>query len=247
MYNSGGLCLPIYFYEVIYINRQSYLAELAKLLGFMSAWDRRDTLAKFEAMFDGAENEEALIEELGNPTKQAIELAVSYVPTPPPAAIAVAEEESEGAEEETESEGETETKAEADTNEEAVAAVEAEEAPAKPKRKIRPFGLIVSILFGIVIGLPIAIILVLLGVPFIALGVSVVGADIWACFSVIPALTMLSDILVVGGAGCIIGGVGLFIAWFGLWLSLELGWLWIGGAVMGLGRALTYKKEVAQR
>ena len=222
---------------MIYINRQSYLAELAKLLGFMSAWDRRDTLAKFEAMFDGAENEEALIEELGNPTKQAIELAVSYVPTPPPAAIAV-EEVSETAEEEAESEGE----------EEAVEETVAEEAaPEKPKKKIRPFGLIVSILFGVVIGLPIAIILVLLGVPFIALGVAVVGADVWACVSTIPALTMLSDILVVGGAGCIIGGIGLFIAWFGLWLSLELGWLWIGGAVMGLGRALTYKKEVADR
>ena len=31
MYNVGELCLPIYILEVIYINRQSYLAELAKL------------------------------------------------------------------------------------------------------------------------------------------------------------------------------------------------------------------------
>ena len=33
------------------------MAELSKLLGFMSAWDRRDALAKYDALFDEAADE----------------------------------------------------------------------------------------------------------------------------------------------------------------------------------------------
>ena len=37
---------------------------------------------------------------------------------------------------------------------------------------------------------------------------------------------------------------GLVIAWFGVWLSLELGWLWIGRVVFGLGKKVC-TEEVA--
>ena len=63
------------------------MAELSKLLGFMSAWDRRDALAKYDAMFDEAADEAELIDTLGSPTKLAIGLALNYVPSPPPAVM----------------------------------------------------------------------------------------------------------------------------------------------------------------
>lgn len=136
-------------------------------------------------------------------------------------------------------------------------APEAEESPAEAeeevtsapagKRRVRPFGLIVAILFGLIIGVPIALALILVGVPFIVSGIALVAMDIWAAVSAIPYLSMVSDILVVAGVGLVIGGIGLFITWFGLWLSFELGYLWIGGVVLRLGRALTYKKEVAEQ
>ncbi len=136
--------------------------------------------------------------------------------------------------------------AEAALGEEETAAetMEAAEAPVR-RRRVRPFGLIVSILFGLIFGVPIALVLILVGVPFLVTGVATVAVAVWSVLTAVPALAMLSDILVVVGAGAVICGLGLLVAWFGLWLSFELGYLWIGGVVLRLGRALTYKKEVA--
>ena len=60
------------------------MAELTRLLGFMSSWDRQAVLEKYEALFAAAEDPDALTEELGTPTKLAIDLAATYVPTPAP-------------------------------------------------------------------------------------------------------------------------------------------------------------------
>jgi len=70
--------------EVRLINQIQYLNELKKLLSFMSSWDRQATLEQYAAMFREAEDEEALIEKLGSPTKLAIGLAGHYVPTAAP-------------------------------------------------------------------------------------------------------------------------------------------------------------------
>ena len=69
------------------------MAELDRLLGFMSSWDRQAALRKYRALFAASVDEEALMDELGTPTKVAIELAASYVPTRPPSALALALEE----------------------------------------------------------------------------------------------------------------------------------------------------------
>ena len=218
------------------------MAELANLLGFMSAWDRREALMKYEALFDEAADEAELIASLGNPTRLAIGLARDYVPTPPPAVLPEETPAEEAAPAET-PEGENES------GEEAVESPEAEEAAEVPapvkSRRLRPFGLIVSILFGLVIGLPIAVVLICIGIPFIALGIGVAALDVWAVISVVTALTMFSDILVVVGAGLLVLALALLLTWFGLWLSFELGYLWISGVVLRLGRALSWKKEVA--
>lgn len=226
---------------------------------------------KFEAMFDEAGSDEELIATLGSPTKLAIGLAASYVPTPAPESmpldttesienpdesVADISEEAAAQEKEEAPAGEAAEafageKEEAESSEKAAPAGELpaglveEQAQPAPKRRLRPFGLIVAILFGLIFGVPIALVLILIGVPFLVAGIAVIATDVWCVLSAVPPLTMLSDILVVVGAGAVICGIGLLVTWFGLWLSFELGYLWIGGVVLRLGRALTYKKEVA--
>lgn len=216
------------------INKQSYLAELEKLLGFMSTWDRKAAIEKYSALFDEAGDEAALIKMLGTPTRLAISLAGSYVPTPMPAP-AIEERDPILAEFEGEKPAETVPAGET---------VSEEPVQTQPRR-VRPFGLIAAILFGLVIGLPVAIVLICLGIPFLVLGCGVIFGAVWSVFEVIGLLAMFSDILVIAGAGLILTALGLFTAWFGLWLSLALGQLWIGGAVLRLCRALSFKKEVA--
>lgn len=223
----------------------------------MSTWDRRSTLSDYEAMFAAAENEEELMEQLGTPTKLAISLALNYVPSPPPEVPEIIEEAEEGSVEgsceepaadapEAVEEAQVPAAAEAPGEEALPAPVEeAEEPVPAKKRKVRPFGLIVAILFGIVIGIPVALFLIILGIPFLVSGIGIIAAALIAAMNVIPMLTMISDILVIGGAGLAVCALGLLVAWFGLWLSFELGYLWISGVVFRAGRALTYKKEVA--
>ncbi len=64
--------------EVTDINRQKFLAELAKLLTFMYEEDRQKALAMYNAMFDRVENEQALIQKLLSPTRQAVLIARAY-------------------------------------------------------------------------------------------------------------------------------------------------------------------------
>ena len=65
--------------EVSVINRQKFLAELAKLLSFMYEEDRRYALDMYERMFDIAEgSEQWLIQNLMSPTRQAVIIARSY-------------------------------------------------------------------------------------------------------------------------------------------------------------------------
>ena len=60
------------------INRQKFLAELGKLLTFMYEEDRQRALAMYNAMFDRVEDEQALIQKLLSPTRQAVLIARAY-------------------------------------------------------------------------------------------------------------------------------------------------------------------------
>ena len=60
------------------INRQRYMAELSKLLAFMFKEDKEDILAHYNKMLDEAEDEQALLEELGSPTKLAVTISRTY-------------------------------------------------------------------------------------------------------------------------------------------------------------------------
>lgn len=60
------------------INKQRFLAELSKLLTFMYEEDRQTAIAMYDRMFDDAEDEQALIQLLGSPTRQAVTVARAY-------------------------------------------------------------------------------------------------------------------------------------------------------------------------
>ena len=64
--------------EVNAINKQKFLAELAKLLTFMYEEDRQKALAMYSKMFDDAENEQGLLQTLVSPTRQAVVVARAY-------------------------------------------------------------------------------------------------------------------------------------------------------------------------
>ena len=57
------------------INKQKFLVELGRLLTFMSEEDRQEALMLYEKMFDDSDDEQALLQALVSPTRQAVNIA----------------------------------------------------------------------------------------------------------------------------------------------------------------------------
>ena len=62
------------------MDRQKYVAELAKLLSGMAAADREAVLRGVNRRFDEGENDAAVIASLGSPTFAAVSVLRGYVP-----------------------------------------------------------------------------------------------------------------------------------------------------------------------
>lgn len=60
------------------INRQRFLAELGRLLTFMQEDDRLAALAMYNELFDESSDEQALLQLLSSPTRQAVLIARAY-------------------------------------------------------------------------------------------------------------------------------------------------------------------------
>ena len=235
------------------------MAEITKLLGFMSSWDRAATLEKYSALLDTYSDEEDIIEMLGTPTKLAIDLARDYVPTPPPAKPAAAEIPEEVSEEVSEEADAEETAPDPDAQarfaavQQALvqqaesAAPEIAEAPTEQKRsakrRVKPAASVFYAIACSLIGLPVAILLIVLGVPALMLGTGVIVTAVLTVFSILGSLSLISDILLLIGGALVAAAIGLLLLWLGLWISLELGWLWIGRALIPLGQKLCLEKE----
>ena len=63
---------------MISINKQKFLAELGRLLTFMSEEDRQEALTLYAKMFDDVADEQALLQSLLSPTRQAVIIARAY-------------------------------------------------------------------------------------------------------------------------------------------------------------------------
>lgn len=66
------------FKEVALINEQKFLAELGKLLTFMYEEDRQTAIELYAEMFASTADEHALMQFLGSPTRQAVQVARAY-------------------------------------------------------------------------------------------------------------------------------------------------------------------------
>lgn len=64
------------------MNKQRYLAELRRLLVFMTVADQDETILRYGALFDqaGPDGAEALVRRIGSPTNTAIRLSRTYEP-----------------------------------------------------------------------------------------------------------------------------------------------------------------------
>ena len=227
------------------INEQKYLTELSRLLGFMSSWDREAMIEKYKDMFAAAEDREQLMEEIGTPTQVAISIANNYVPSPRPQVVRPMNEDSEEDGEEDDEdyyEGEAEEASAffpTSGNDEE----DTPEASFGPRRQLRPAVTGVYILLCLVIGLPIAVVLLVIGLPVIAVGGGCIAASLYAFVRLVSKLGMFSDVLMLIGSGLVLFGIGLLILWLGIWIDISLERLWIGKALVGWGRKLCYREE----
>ena len=214
----------------------------------MASRDREQVLKDYAARFDSCENEEALIEQLGTPTKTAIDLALRYTPTAgspagtPDAAAEPASPETPPAEEL--------------PLPETVSAAPAEPVPAplptarpaaRKKRPVSPGGLILFLILLLLIGVPVTVAALSIGLPFLAGGAGLIAVAVPFVLRAIPVLKLIADLLLVFGSGLAASALGLLLAAFGLWLSIVLAWLWLGRVVLPRGRRLCRKKEVPQK
>ena len=197
----------------------------------MSAWDREATLAQYDAMLSESEDPEALMESLGTPTRLAIDLARSYVPSPAPVQTPA---EAEG--------DETAPVQEAEPEPEQIQwdlDPEPEKIEAIPTKRVVKGGALAGYLVpAILIGLPVAVLLICLGLPFMLAGGALVATAVQQTLRMIALLPLISDILLTVGAALVISAVGLLLFWLGLWISMELCWLWADKVLLGLGRKL---------
>ena len=205
------------------INKEVFLAELEKLLAFMSPWDRQAVIRRYAQRIEEAEDPEQLLEMFGTATKVAVMLADGYVSSPPPA---------EGTQPEIVTFSD---EADAQLSLDELAPAE-EEAPAAEPVPARKGAGPVYWIFAVVIGLPVAVLLLCLGLPFLACGAGALAAGVRHLPGLLGAFRLISDKLLLLGGGVAIGALGLLLAWFGLWLSLSLCRLWIVG-ILRVGRA----------
>lgn len=60
------------------INRQQFMSELSKLLTFMFKEDRSEIIQQYNEMLDNADDEQAMLESFGSPTRLAVAISRSY-------------------------------------------------------------------------------------------------------------------------------------------------------------------------
>ena len=301
--------------EVTSINKQKFLAELGKLLTFMYEEDRQRAMGLYSRMFEEAGDEQALIQALISPTRQAVVVARAYnsnlgrlslnaetkaapedrdengvpdyvqaiekVREQAWAAIGVpaAAEEAEEAPAETEEAEEApaeveeveEAPAEVEEAEEAPAeAEEVEEAPAaaepdksahegiefftlpeegketpqsdtlldentfnidsdalrKPRRKAKPFALILYILLAIPLTICAIAVLLVPAILFLALSVAAIICGVVLVSTAFKGFPVFADIMVVLGVSMVLFALGLLFLWTAIWF--------IGGAIVGV-------------
>lgn len=233
------------------MNKQRYLAELQRLLVFMTEEDREQAIRHFGDIFDaaGEDGEAALVEKLGSPTKSAIGLSRGYEPgsiknlpdlprasEKPKAALTETEEDPWGdlptfEAPQTEAD-EAPCNPEEPVSVEDISPREEEELPfvEEPRKKAAsvdrpmPLGLGIPLLalILIAIGIPVAVLFLALMAVCVAPGCAVLFGAYLVAVGGLWCLTYIADALLLFGAALLVLAVGLLVLWGGIWLCSRL-------------------------
>ena len=243
------------------------MAELSKLLTFVQKEDKQSILQHYNELLDNAEDEQALLEEFGSPTKLAVTISRGYkredyslstfrddekpaqqaqneeVPAEPYAEIIdeIQHDESQPAPAAEEAPAEEETQAEevtADAEEEMPVPEETPQVNYKTSTGL----LILYLIFAIPIGLVVfaALTAVMLTVLAAGLTLGVLGVSVIG-FAFSGLLTVLADSLLALGAALVLLAFAVILLWLAVWLIIA-GYRGVFRGLRSLGRRICVKE-----
>ena len=194
----------------------------------MSPWDRQAVIRRYERRIEEADDPEQLLEMFGTATKVAVMLADGYVSSPPP-------------------EHSPEIRVVQPDPEEQMAfddllPEQREPAPEEAPQQTGGSLPVLFWVFAVVIGLPVALLLICPGLPFLAAGAAIIAAAVHTLLLTAGGFKLMSDVLLLAGGVSILAALGLLLAWLGLWISISLVRLWAGGALAGLARRIRRRR-----
>jgi len=260
------------------LNKQRFLAELSRLLVYMTEGDRELTMRRYTEMFDaaGEEGEQDLIKSLGTPTKVAISLSRGYEPgkatelfnnlqvqnqqqksghlpeipwedvpeftlpdnfgpaTPekaPDGFEPAAPDKPEGKSEKPKPKGPESEELGPEEHDQQ----EQPQAPARqPVKRPMPLyaGIPLFVLAAIVVGLPLAAVVLTVILALLSPGAAAVGAAGLVTIGALWCINYIADALLMFGLAFLVLAVALVLLWAGVWCDIKL-----VGAVVHLVRA----------
>ena len=235
------------------MNKQRFLAELQRLLVFMTEEDRVETIRRYSDLFAaaGPEGEADLLNELGSPTKAAISLSRGYEPGKLSEALPVApEKKPRPALTETEEDpwGDLpsfdlpdypeEDAEEKDGQEQSfsmpdlpgyAAPAEREQKPAVTRSMPLGLGIPLFILVVIGLGLPLAAVCIAVMAALLVPGCAGLFAAYLTAVGGLWCLGFMADAILMFGAAFIVLTLGIVLLFGGLYLGVKLAALYIGG------------------
>lgn len=248
------------------MTKQKFLAELSRLLVFMTEEDRAETIRRYSAMFDaaGPEGEAELVEQLGTPTRTAITLSRGYEPgsvkvdspAPAPAAQPPKEEVDEfglpefhlpglsGEDTYTPRSNPVEEKLPKRVSmPKTVVAREPEwDAPPAETRIERTMslglGIPLFIFVMIALGLPAAAVFLALIAVFLLPGGTLLTGVYLTVIGALWCTAYMADAILLFGAAFIVLAAALIVLWAGIWVDVKLGTLYVRGVKWLAGELL---------
>lgn len=241
-----------------HINRQRYMAELSKLLTFVQKEDRQLILQHYNELLDNAEDEQAMLDSFGSPTKLAVTISRDYRRENPPEDIFNAPAEDAPVEETPVEEVPAEEAPveevpveEAPVEEAPVEEAPVEEAPVEEvlsepylpaTRKKTSVGLLILyLIFAIPIGLALLLIITAVNLIILAAAVSVTAAAVAGLGFAFSGITVLADILVVFGGSAVLLALAILLLWFSIWLII-ISYRGLFRGITGLGRRICVRE-----
>lgn len=234
------------------------MAELSKLLTFVQSEDKSKILQHYNELLDSAEDEQAMLDSFGSPTKLAVMISRDYRQGrdvfAPCEGSARPEEKSEEAPPPEEPPAVEEPSVQEAPEENAPAEeVPAEEAPAEEQTepveepapqvetKTNIALLIPYLIVAIAVGAAVILAITAAVLFFLPVGALFAFVGVKGIALVFSGMTVLADILVIGGGAAAVLGLAILFIWFAVWLILR-GYRGIVRGLKALGRKLCVKE-----